>query len=385
MTLSQINKIELTNPSSSNQILNLVTKEKVIPIEIGNNIVFQKSFIDKVLSISKNIVILTDTNVNELYGEKLKSSFEEQKTYPLFISILPGESQKNRETKSFIEDLMLKNNLTKDTLIIALGGGVICDLAAFVASTYYRGIFLVMVPTTLLAQVDAAIGGKSAVNTSFGKNLIGNFYHPEQTFIDTIFLKSLPNNELLNGLSEIIKYSLIFSSSLFDELYQGKDHLDLEKIILRCCEMKINIVKLDEKEKSLRSILNFGHTLGHCIEQIEEYKISHGEAIAIGMIFASYLSVKEKLLDTKEFLKIFSIFKIYGFPLIFSQAVTLKKLLDHLLYDKKAKDKTPRFVLLEEIGKVKAEKEIYLHEIDKEKLRHALIWLYKRFIDKREK
>jgi 3-dehydroquinate synthase len=364
--------------------LEITFKEKKVALTLGKGIIFNESFINKIKCISKNIVVITDSNVNKLYGNKLKFFLLENDLNPLVIEIPVGEEYKSRKTKEDIEDQMLKNNFTKDSALIALGGGVVSDIAAFVSSTYYRGIPLIIIPTSLLAMVDAAIGGKSGLNTPHGKNLIGSFYQPNLIFIDTNFLETLPRKEWLNGFSEVIKYSLISDEELFNNLYNSNDKLNIQSLIYRCCLIKKEIVEKDEKENNIRAILNFGHSIGHCIELLENYKIAHGEAISIGMIFASYLSMREKYLTMKEFLKIFSIFKKYNYPLVFSEKVTWKKLMGSLMYDKKANRHIPRFVLLEKIGKVKSDKEKYLYEVDEHNLKESLIWLYKRFISKKE-
>lgn len=374
----------LTSKNSLCKELEITFGEKKVVISLGKEIIFHSSFIEKITCISKNIVIITDSNVNKLYGKKLKHFLEENNLNPLLIEVPSGEEHKSRKTKEDIEDQMLKNNFQRDTLVISLGGGTVSDLAGFVSSTYYRGIPLVIVPTSLLAMVDASIGGKTGLNTAYGKNLIGSFYHPEQIFIDINFLETLPEKEWINGFSEIIKYSLISDEKLFEELCNSRAARDIESLIFRCCKIKKEIVEKDEKEKNLRAILNFGHSVGHCLEHLEEYEISHGEAIAIGMIFAAYLSMKENNLKMEEFLKIFFIFKRYNYPLIFSSKVSWKKILETLKYDKKTKNSVPRFILLEKIGKVKSERGNYLLNVEEKKVKEALIWLHRRFISKKE-
>ena len=365
--------------------LEIVFKEKKVLLTLGKGIIFTENFANRIKSISKNIIIITDSTVNALYGAKLNNFLHKNGATTLLIEIPAGEEQKSRKTKEYIEDRMLQSNIGKDSVIICLGGGVISDIGTFVSSTYYRGIHLVLIPTTLLGMIDAAIGGKSALNTPFGKNLIGTIYQPDLIFIDTDFLKTLPAKEWQNGFSEIIKYSLISDEELFEELYNAGENLYIDSLIARCCKIKKEIVEKDEKEKSIRAILNFGHSVGHCIELLENYKISHGEAISIGIIFASYLSMKEKYLRTEDFLKIFSIFKKYRYPLIFSHNISWKKIMEALRYDKKSVKQNPRFVLLGKIGRAKTDgRDRWLYEIDESKLKEALIWLHRRFISKKE-
>jgi len=373
-----------TSKNAQFEELAITFKEKKVLLTLGKGIVFTERFIDKIKSISKNIIIITDSNVNKLYGNKLNIFLLENGLTPLVIEIPAGEEHKSRATKDHIEDLMLKNNFAKDSAIICLGGGVVSDIGAFVASTYYRGIPFIIIPTTLLAMVDASIGGKSGLNTSFGKNLIGTIYQPNLIFIDTDFLETLPKKEWINGFSEVIKYSLVSDEELFRQLYNKTENMNIASLIHRCCIIKKEIVEKDEKENNIRAILNFGHSVGHCIELLEKYKISHGEAISIGMIFASYLSMKENHLKIEDFLKILSLFKKFKFPLVFSGEVTWKKISEALRYDKKTNQKIPRFVLLEKIGTVKAEGGKYLYEVEETRLKEALIWLHRRFISKKE-
>lgn len=359
--------------------LTLNLKENNVPISIGKDLVFSLDFLSFCKTLGNRFVIITDQNVEKLLGEKLNLFFQNQHMDSFIISIPAGDSFKTRETKALIEDQMLQKKINKSGLIIALGGGMVLDMAAFVASTYYRGIPLVMVPTSLLAMVDASIGGKTAVNTKEGKNLIGSYYHPKKIFIDIQFLKTLPKEEYRNGFSEIIKYGIIYDKDLFNSLYEKTQDHDFEEIIYKCCLIKKTIVERDEKENNIRAILNFGHTLGHSLENLENYKISHGEAIGLGMIFASFLSVKMKILNIEDFFKIFSMFKKYHFPLVFSQNISAKDIFDQLLSDKKA-SLARNFVLIEKIGSIKDD--IYLQEVDEKILKKALFWLCNRFSSK---
>lgn len=291
-------------------------------------IIVEEGILKKLSSFVKSrSVIVTDSHVAALYGSLLKGPV---------ITFPPGEKSKTRQMKAYVEDKMLEMGLGRDITIIAVGGGVVTDLAGFVAATYCRGVSYISVPTTLLAMVDASIGGKVGVNTEHGKNLIGAFYNPEIIIVDPSVLKTLPEKEMLNGIAEIIKYGLILDPSLL-EMPLG------ENLIESCIALKQSIVEKDPFEKGLRRVLNFGHTIGHAIEAASSYTLSHGESIAIGMIVEGSFTLKESLRP---------LFEKKGFSL------TLPKNFDEIKYekalclDKKALNQKPRFVLLEKKGKV---------------------------------
>jgi len=212
--------------------------------------------------LTQKSVIITDHTVQNLYGHRLHHDI---------ISFPPGEASKTRTTKELVEDELFSRGYSKDTLIIALGGGVVTDLAGFVASTFCRGVPFISVPTTLMAMVDAAHGGKTGVNTPHGKNLIGTYYDPEEIFVDPIFLKTLPQSHILQGRVEMLKIGAVYDRKLFfDPTLEG------------CIALKEHIVSLDKKT-GIRDLLNFGHTIGHALEASANYTLSHGEAVAIGM------------------------------------------------------------------------------------------------------
>ncbi len=355
-------------------------KEPSVPISIGQDLIFSLNFINFCKTLSSKFVIITDDTVKGLYAEKLSHFFLDHQMDSFIISIPPGEKSKTRETKALIEDEMLQKKIKKDALIIALGGGMVLDIAAFVAATYLRGIPFIMIPTTLLAMVDASMGGKAAINTLYGKNLIGTYCHPKKIFMDLLFLKTLSEKEKRNGFAEVIKYGIISDKALFDALYE-KEPQELEEIIYSSCLIKKNIVERDEKENSIRAVLNFGHSVGHSLESLENYEISHGEAIALGMIFAGYLSIKMNNMAREDFFKIFTIFKKYHFPLVFSQRISRSDILEKLSFDKKSNGKG--FVLIEKIGSFKDDN--YLQLVDDKLLHKALIWFCKRFASKAEK
>jgi 3-dehydroquinate synthase len=264
--------------------------------------------------------------------------------------------------------------LGRDTLLIAIGGGVVTDLGGFLAATYNRGIPLILIPTTLLGMVDAAIGGKTGVNTHFGKNLIGAYYPPQDIFIDPSLLSTLPEKEWINGASEIIKYALIHSPALFQQLannmdkWDARDPIYLQGLINASIAIKQEVIEADFQESGYRRILNFGHTIAHAIETLEDYRISHGEAVALGMLIEGYLSYRLGLLSQDEFEEINALLRLFRFPLHLPPSITLEKLLQAMATDKKAKGAHPRFVLLNGIGSVAPFDGTYCSEVDEKLL-----------------
>jgi len=307
---------------------------------------------DKILEKVANrpCVIITDSNVFELYGGGFSK-------LPV-LSFKAGEASKTRETKEKLEDELLKMGCGRDTLLIALGGGVVTDLVGFIASTYMRGISYISVPTTLMGMVDAAIGGKTGVNTRAGKNLIGTFYQPEEIFIDLDYLETLPLKERNEGLTEVIKYGLIRDRRLF-ELVESSGNL--EEMIRRSFKIKMGIVDKDAKEKGLRQVLNFGHTVGHAIEHLSGYAMSHGDAVFLGLLVESRISFEMGLLSEGELNRIFNLREPISFP-----NFSFEKIWEAMKIDKKNLKQAPHFVLIEEIGKVYENKSTFSFPIEKE-------------------
>lgn len=325
------------------------------PILIGYKYINQLgSGIKKYLK-NKKIMIITDNNVNKLYGKKVTECLKSN-GYSVYLTAMPnGEKYKNIEQTKRIYKECIKHNLHRDSCIIALGGGVVSDLAGFVAATYMRGLPLINIPTTLIGQVDAAIGGKTAINFQ-AKNIIGSFYQPKIVIIDTVFLQTLPQKEIRNGLAEIIKYAVIKDAKLFEFLERNEKEIIklnkncLIKIISECCKIKTEIVEKDERENNLRKILNFGHTIGHAIETTSNYKIDHGEAIAIGIAVETKIARLLNLLDEKQEKTIKDLIKKYN-PLI---KINLKKekILEAIQFDKKNVNDEINFALPIKIGKI---------------------------------
>lgn len=306
--------------------------------------------------------IITNPLVNGLYGGRVVSSLKKTGFLPAVIEIPDGEEYKNLETVSNIYDNLISNKMERSSLIIALGGGVVGDIAGFAAATYLRGVPFIQIPTTLLSQVDSSVGGKTGVNHSKGKNLIGAFYQPSLVLIDSDVLKTLAQREIRAGLAEVIKYGIIKDANLFSFL--EKNHQDILKLgnsvdyaIERSCEIKADVVEKDEREKGLRAILNFGHTFGHAIESLTDYKeFKHGEAVAIGMVMAAGLSYKMGICSHDTYQRIKNIVEMFGLPAAPPQ-IEPDRFIKAMETDKKAAGANLRFVLVKDIG------EVMIHEV----------------------
>mgnify|MGYP000098727458 CR=1 FL=1 len=325
----------------------------------------------------KKFAILSDNNVFSIYGEKVKKSLEKENRIVKEILIPPGEKQKNFNICLKIIENLLKFEINRDDTLINLGGGVINDIGGFVASIYMRGIKYISIPTTLLSQVDASIGGKTGINLKYGKNLIGTFYQPSLIIIDLKTISTLPYREIKQGVAEIIKYGVIKNEKIFETLEKIKIN-EIEDnykfLISESVKIKVDIVEKDEKEKTgLREILNFGHTLGHAIEISNIKKFSHGDAVSLGMIGESYISFKKNFCDKEVYERIKNLCNKYKLYTSFEE-IDFKKIVEFMKYDKKIKGGKLRFVLPEKIGRVKIgfeieEKEVLkiLKEIENEK------------------
>lgn len=338
------------------------TVDNSYPIEIGSQLLGKASTCIKKVTKARKLLIVTNETVYKLYYQKLVANLKDFKIEKIILK--EGEKHKNIDSLQKIWDKALNIKLERKDAIIALGGGVIGDIAGFAASTYLRGIDFIQIPTTLLAQVDSSIGGKVAINHPLGKNMLGAFYQPKLVLIDTHVLKTLPERELKTGLGEVLKYAFIEKScelgenlELFEFLKANKaaiynfDSIILEKLVEYCCKLKASVVSKDEKESGLREILNLGHTIGHAIEKTTDYKkFTHGEAISLGMIGAFKLSLDKNLIDAnymKEALELLTQYEIVRKPNIDAQ-----KVLQATAYDKKVVDSKVRFVLPTAKGEV---------------------------------
>jgi 3-dehydroquinate synthase len=311
---------------------------------------------------AKNFIIISDENVSSFYFDKLKTALEHKEIKCHLYKITPGEESKSLATAEQIYTWMLANRFHRDDVIIALGGGVVGDLAGFIAATFLRGIRWVQIPTTLMAQVDSSVGGKVGVNHPLAKNSIGAFYQPQLVWIDPITLKTLPQREIYNGLAEVIKYSLILDQELFDFLeINFNEILVLENfellihVIRTCCRLKSMVVEKDERESDYRRILNFGHTIGHALENITGYRyFRHGEAIAWGMLAATAISQKKLSLTDDQFIRIQNMINLLVKPSL-PLDITADQIVQAIQSDKKMTIEGLKFVLLENIGNCRVE------------------------------
>ncbi len=301
--------------------------------------------------------VITDSNVAKFYGKSFINTLRQHGNHLLVVPA--GEKSKNRKIKEQLESRLLSLGVKRDSLVIALGGGVIGDLTGFVAATLLRGIPYIQVPTTLLAQVDSSIGGKVAVDHPLGKNLIGAFYQPKKVYIDPSTLATLSDAEFANGMAEVIKYAAIMDKTLFAYLEENSTKIRarnleaLHRIIKRCCELKKSVVQKDEKETGLRRILNFGHTIGHSVESLSHYRIPHGQAIAIGMICEATMSVKLGLLSEHTLQRLERLIAAYHLPTSLPKAMSVHNIIKATAHDKKAQGKEIHYTLLERIGKAR--------------------------------
>ncbi len=308
--------------------------------------------------VAKRYVIISDTHVAGLFGEHLQDSLKTAGLSADMVTFPQGEASKNLHTIAELSSRLAQLGLDRKDGLIALGGGVTGDITGFLAAVYMRGIPFVQVPTTLLAQVDSSVGGKTGVDIPEGKNLVGSFYQPKCVYIDSKVLETLPRSELLNGLAEVIKYSIIYDCEFFTYLAQNREpilDLDLEvveEVIHRCCTIKAEVVEADEKEADLRRILNFGHTIGHAVEGASEYTIDHGLAVAIGMVAVSKIAVEKGLIAKEEADRMRDLIAAYGLPVDIPAELNRTKIKKYLKTDKKAVSGRPFYVLPTTIGKV---------------------------------
>ncbi len=326
-------------------------------ILIGSGLLMQTGARLKEIGFSDKLVIVTDPTVKKLYGDTLKQNLVDSGFEVLLLEVPEGEEQKSLETAGRLYHELTSFYAERTTPILALGGGVIGDLTGFVAATYMRGVPLIQLPTTLLAQGDSSIGGKVAVNHGQLKNKIGAFYHPRLTISDIATLKSLSPRELSDGLAEIIKHGAILDEEFFSYLEENLDKIKslddqvLERVVSRSAEIKAGVVEKDELDLGLRNILNYGHTIGHAIESASELKVWHGEAVAIGMLAEARISNKLGILDKNEVNRLKEIIARAGLPTELPP-LELEKMVQAMKHDKKILQGKIRFALPRTIGEV---------------------------------
>lgn len=336
---------------------NIELKDRTIPVLLGHGI-----FGTIVSEIGKrklkgNILLITDSNVNRLYRKKVEKAFEGYKGAFNILVLKPGENTKSQENLNRIYSFLLKKKYSRDTLIIAMGGGVIGDIAGFAAATFMRGVKYIQVPTTLLAVSDSAIGGKTGINFSNIKNVIGAFYQPEFVLADLEFVKTLPYKEVLCGTGEILKYAYLSDMSFYRFIESNTGKLlkknpeAVEKAASKSVQIKTGVVSEDEKEGGKRKILNLGHTFAHAYESVLDYRIKHGEAVIAGLACALILSRRLGYINEEKFLKISGMLRDFH-PDIKFKKLNLNSLYNAMLSDKKNRNGKIRFVLLKDVGEI---------------------------------
>jgi 3-dehydroquinate synthase len=342
------------------RIVNVPLGHRSYTIRIGSGLLTTLGRACVPAGLSGTCAIVSDSNVAPLYARAAWEALAQVGIKPVLITVPAGETTKNLETLRTCYDQLAAGRLERRSFIVALGGGVVGDLAGFMAATYLRGIAFVQVPTTLLAQVDSSVGGKVGVNLRAGKNLVGAFHQPRLVLCDLETLRTLPPREYVSGLAEVIKYGIIYDATLFGRLERDLPNLlrrepkALAGVIARCCEIKAEVVRQDEKESGLRAILNFGHTIGHALEAISRYgRFLHGEAIAIGQVAAARLSARVLGLPEAHVERITRLFERAGLPTeVKLETTRLSKLFAAMKLDKKVTGGEIKLVLARKIGQV---------------------------------
>jgi len=319
-------------------------------------------------------IIISDSNVSEYYADIVSKSLDKSNLRSCLLVFRAGEENKSRNTKEILEDRLLERKAGRDSCIIALGGGVTGDLAGFIAATYQRGIPFIQVPTTLLSQVDSSIGGKVAVDTPYAKNMIGAFFQPKGVFIDVDTLSTLPDDIKLNGIGEIIKHAIIKDDKYFDFLEENTDkiiNLDKETLIETIavsCKIKSKVVEEDEKEGGLRKILNFGHTIGHAVEALMDYRLIHDVCVGIGIYYESKIAYNLGRITGKDLDRIKNLLTAFGFSLTIPGNLTIDQIIEKTYLDKKVRNNKVEYALPHGIGKAE-----FNLKIDDDIVRNALL------------
>jgi len=328
--------------------------------------------------LAHRFALITDKTVQTLYGGKLHQQLDSEGLIVDMIAFPAGERYKTRETKAWIEDRMLENQIGRDSAVIALGGGVVGDMAGYVAATFTRGLPYVQIPTSLVACVDSSIGGKTAVDTAYGKNLIGSFHQPWRVYVDIDTLGTLGAKEIREGLAEVIKYGVISDESLFTYLEDNLEKIfsydseALTHIVKRSCEIKADVVERDEKESNLRKILNFGHTLGHAVENLSDYTISHGQAISIGMVWEGALACAMGIWKEEELKRLTTLLSKAGLSTQMPEGTNINDIIDTMKLDKKSRAGHIEMVLPESIGAMSVCEGGYGHKIDETLIKEVI-------------
>ncbi len=302
------------------------------------------------LSFDRKVAIITNPKVSGLHLKKLLNNLNATEIY--IITVADGENYKNMDSVNYVLDRLFDHKFNRKSLLIAFGGGVIGDMTGFIASIFQRGIEFIQIPTTLLSQVDASVGGKTGVNNRYGKNLVGAFWQPTAVYIDTDFLTTLPAREFGAGVAEIVKMAVVFDKKFFKFLEKNslKDEKNLKYAIARCVELKAKVVRADERENGVRASLNYGHTFCHVVENFTNYSTYlHGEAVAIGINMVNSLAIKMGLLKKRESLRILNLLKRYDLPTEY-EIKDAEKFYEAFFLDKKSSDKKIKFIIPKSLG-----------------------------------
>ena len=328
-------------------------------IEIGTGLLAHCGEKIGALVKGRQAAVITDSNVGPLYAETVKNSLEQQGFQVTVITIEAGEASKSWQNAEHILTVMLEKHFHRDACVVALGGGVVGDLAGFVASVYQRGIAFFQIPTSLLAQVDSSVGGKVAVNHALGKNMIGSFYQPKLVLIDMDALQTLEARHWKNGLAEVVKYGVIYDASFFVYLKEHAEELLARRlevsaeVIARCCRLKAEVVALDETEGGVRAKLNYGHTIGHGLELAGHYKgYLHGEAVAVGMVLAARYAAEQGMCDDRIEAEVRGLLEQFGLPVTVDKVLNIDAIMEGMALDKKVQDGQLVFILPEAMGNV---------------------------------
>lgn len=331
--------------------------ERSYEIVLGDGVSLRAAEFLQPLGVGRRGVIVTDTHVGTLYGQAVRDALLRGGFETKILEVPAGEQSKSLRQAGRLLEKLPGLKLDRHSFVLALGGGVVGDLAGFVAATYLRGIAFVQVPTSLLALVDSSVGGKTGVNLPQGKNLVGAFYQPRLVLADIGLLRTLPERELRAGFAEVIKYGAILDAEFFawlEKNYRKVFRLDpvaMRYVVRRCCELKAQVVSADEHESGLRAILNFGHTIGHAMEALFDYEgLLHGEAVALGMCCAAQLSMKRSGLERTAARRLCRLIRASGLPQQAKERMDLAQLLAAMRIDKKARAGKVRFVLLPKLG-----------------------------------
>ncbi len=338
------------------EILNLKTKTTEYPIYIDNSFAHLKTaFIDAGLN-NRKVIIITDSNVEKIYLDKMVDLLKEVASYVCHYSFPAGEVSKNLDTVQDFYQVFLEHKLDRKSVVVALGGGVVGDMAGFAAATFMRGISFVQIPTTLLSAVDSSVGGKVGVDFLGSKNIVGAFYQPRFVYINMNTLKTLDSRQFNSGMAEVIKYGLIVDGDFYTYIGDNEKKIkDLNETVLtyiikKCCAIKAEVVLKDEKEElGHRDILNFGHTLGHSIESLQGFKMLHGECVAIGMVGAAYLSYKKGTLDILEVEALKNLLTRFELPVKVLE-ISYEDAYNQMFFDKKVSSDKIKFILLSKFG-----------------------------------